>query len=485
MVLVDDRSQIDGLVQTIRGQSFEAWQLWFVCLGDKAGTFNDALRGEAYAEPRLHVVGATELSWQGNSWMPPGEGDYIVLLDGQAVLTPNALSHVVEAIRQTGADWIYTDDDRLDQAGRPCDPNLKGDFSPELALVDDYATRLAVARRGMVATAGGLRGEYGEAQIYDLLLRIVACGGRIQHLAEVGCHRLHSSAAVLGPQHRLAAERALLAATEVQASVEVGRCASPANLDVPRVKWPDRFLESSRVTIVIPTRDRVDLLHACVESLRRTVNPDRARLLIVDDHSEHATTHRYFRDLEGDPQWQCRVLHVGRADEGFNYSRLMNAASREVDTPLTLHLNNDVEAMAPGWLDQMAGWFSFKEIGVVGAKLLYPDDSIQHAGVLVAPWPSTPGHLFCRLSGNDDGYQWLPHRVRNVSAVTGACLLTRTSLFRELGGFDEQHLPVQFNDIDYCVKVIGAGQRIVYEPAAILRHDASSSRGSAYRLPRE
>ena len=145
-----------------------------------------------------------------------------------------------------------------------------------------------------------------------------------------------------------------------------------------------------------------------------------------------------------------------------------------------LHLNNDIEAIAPGWLDQLSGWLAFRDIGVVGAKLLYPDGSIQHAGVIVSPSHGAPGHLFNRLTGNDTGYQWLPHRVRNVSAVTGACLLTRTDLFHELGGFDEEHLGVQFNDTDYCLRAIATGKRVVYEPSAVLFHHESASRGRDY-----
>ena len=155
------------------------------------------------------------------------------------------------------------------------------------------------------------------------------------------------------------------------------------------------------------------------------------------------------------------------------------AAAREVHTPLMLHLNNDVKASRRGWLEQMAGWLSCPEIGVVGAKLLYDDGSLQHAGVFVMP-DQIPDHLFHRLRNDDPGYQWLPHRVRNVSAVTGACLLTRTDLFNQVGGLDEDNLAVQFNDIDYCLKVVGAGYRIVYEPAAMLAHVASGSRGARH-----
>jgi GT2 family glycosyltransferase len=205
----------------------------------------------------------------------------------------------------------------------------------------------------------------------------------------------------------------------------------------------------------------------------------RVKVLIVDDHSRQAETTAFLDELERTVHG-CRVLRTRAATDTFNYARLMNLAAREVDTPLMLHFNNDVEALTPGWLDQMRGWLTVPGVGVVGPKLLYPDGSIQHAGVMVMPGLFTPEHLFHRLLEDDAGYQWLPHRLRNVSAVTGACVLTSTALFHEVGGFDEEHLPVQFNDIDYCLRVIASGKRIVYEPAAVLSHRTSASRGDRH-----
>jgi GT2 family glycosyltransferase len=246
-----------------------------------------------------------------------------------------------------------------------------------------------------------------------------------------------------------------------------------------RVKWRQAGLSDADVTIVIPTRDRVDLLRSCLASLRRTLDMSRVKVLIVDDQSRQAETATFLAELERTAPG-CRILRTRAASDAFNYARLMNLAAREVDTPLMLHLNNDVEALTPGWLEQMKGWLTFPGVGAVGAKLLYPDGSIQHAGVIVVPGLFAIDHLFHRLRNDDPGYQWLPHRLRNVSAVTGACVLTRTALFHEVGGFDEEHLPVQFNDIDYCLRVIACGQRIVYEPAAVLCHQTSASRGGQY-----
>jgi GT2 family glycosyltransferase len=451
--------------------------LWFVHVDRPNG--KSAPLGAHAQDARIRSVLLEELTRTDGTWIPPGRSEYLVLLNPDTLLAPDALGKLAPVMSERTADWIYSDDDRRDSSGKRCDPYFKGAFSPELALTDDYATRLAVVRRQAIHDAGGLQSNCREAQIYDLLLRIVGGGGTVKHATEVACHRRSSVPPTLGPHHRAAAER-LMADRGIPASIHLGRRDSPSTFELQDIVWPRDLVAAQQVTIVIPTRDRVDLLARCIESIRRTVDLDRVRLLVVDDRSQHEETHRYLAMLVDDPKLRCRVLRPVPAGEPFNYARIMNAGSREVETDLMLHLNNDIEAISPGWLDRMTGWLAFADIGIVGAKLLYPDGSIQHAGVIVSPNLGAPGHLFAGLIGSDMGYQWLPHRVRNVSAVTGACLLTRTALFHELGGFDEEHLAVQFNDTDYCLRAIGAGKRVVYEPSAVLLHRESSSRGKGY-----
>ncbi len=319
--------------------------------------------------------------------------------------------------------------------------------------------------------------EAGAAQIYDLLLRFLQRGCSIHHLPVIGCHRHDRVPAALGIDHQRAAERVVLATR--RASIRVTQGVSPGGHELHAITWPADVLDSLPVTIVIPTRDRVDLLSRCIESIKCTV-PAGVGVLVIDDHSREPATAAYLRALDEDPSGAYRIVRMTGVDEGFNYARLMNTASREVRTPLMLHLNNDIEAIAPGWLQQMAGWLTVEDIGIVGAKLLDRHGAIDHAGVLVAPRQGAPEHMFTRLAADDPGYQWLPHRLRNVSAVTGACLLTRTADFLSLGGFDEDRLRVQFNDIDFCLRVVASGRRIVYEPAAVLCHDVSASRGQLH-----
>jgi GT2 family glycosyltransferase len=473
--LVDEPAHLDAVIQSVVSQSFEDWDVSLIPLRWRH-EYERIVEGRP-KDPRIRIVSLDQIVRTDGTWLPPGSSDSVVFLDAQSLLAPDALARIAQMTEREPDAWIYTDDDLLDDAGRRSDPNLKGAFSPELALVDDYATHLAVSPRRAIAQAGGLRPAYGGAQIYDLFLRVVESGQRVEHLADVCCHRRALVPPVLTERHRQAASEALArrgVPAEVVSEEDVER-----GVPGQRVRWHHTGLGGSAVTIVIPTRDRVDLLRPCVASLRRTVDMRRVKVLIVDDQSRQTETFTFLANFERMADG-CRVLRTRAASDAFNYARLMNLAAREVDTPLMLHLNNDVEALTPGWLEQMQGWLSLPGVGVVGPKLLYPDGSIQHAGVMVIPGLFTPAHLFHRLPSGDPGFQWLPHRLRNVSAVTGACLLTRTALFHDVGGFDEEHLSVQFNDIDYCLRVVASGERIVYEPAAVLCHRTSTSRVGQY-----
>jgi GT2 family glycosyltransferase len=470
VVVLGGKAPLDWLIDATRRAKMAAF--WVVWSGERP---SDAQRGslDRCAADRLRHAELGELSNRDGRWQPPGTAECVVLIDERTVPIGAGLARAVRGLRESHADWVYTDDDRVDANGQRLDAYFKGGFSPELLLFDDSATRLAAVRRDAITRAGGLSATAGDAQLVDLLFRVWRNGGRVHHLADVCCHRLEPVSSVPSERHRTVAREAVAAATNGKATIELSKDSRP------RVHWSRPAL-NARVTIVIPTRDRVELLRACVDTLNRTVDPGRADLLIVDDRSERVDTREYLDRLSHDSRVACRVLRAPDVGGPFNYSRLMNLAAEHVLTPLLLHLNNDIEAIEPGWLDQLAGWLSDPLVGAAGAKLIYRDGSIQHAGVFVSPWHGTPDHLFRRLAAGDPGYQWLADRTRNVSAVTGACLLTRTALYRELGGFDAEHLAVQFNDVDYCLRLAAQGFRIVYEPAAVLYHDESASRGRAF-----
>lgn len=482
------------MIESVMTQIYPNWEL---CLADDASTephvrkqlerakSQDARVKVVFRDKNGHIVEAT------NSAIDLASGDYIAFLDHDDVLTQDALLQVAECVeRDPAVDWIYTDEDKIDQDGRRYDPQFKGAWSPEMAITHNYTHHLSVIRRSLVLRAGRMRAGFEGAQDLDLFLRVAELtkAERIRHVPKICYHwRAHlESTASRGTQKNYvfaSARRAIkdaLARRGLMAEPALPSIAEERGLCLYQLKWSHQP-SSHQVTIVIPTRDRVDLLQRCVESLQRTVDPKIARLIIVDDHSSDATTRDFFSKLQRERILNCRVIASPGPDRGFNYSRLVNSAIPHITTPYLLHLNNDIEALQSGWLEDMLGWMSIPDVGVVGARLLYPDGRVQHAGVLVGPYGGLADHQFRNLPANEVGYLALVHAARNVSAVTGACMLTRTDVYKKLGGFDGERLGVEYNDVDYCLRVAQEGWRVVYSPQATLMHVSSASRGSDYK----
>lgn len=336
----------------------------------------------------------------------------------------------------------------------------------------------AVAGRG----SGGFRRGYEGAQELDLFQRVAERSPVVAHIPQVVYHwRAHAgSTASHGKQKHYvfeAARRAIadtVARRQLAARPTLSPLCDREALCLYQLKWDP---SSHATTIVIPTRDRADLSPRCVESLVATVDARRVKLIVVDDHSSDPAALAYLAFLERSGPLGCRVVRPPER-HGFNYARLMNIGSALCDTPYLLHLNDDVEALTPGWLDQLLGWFSLPEVGVVGALLRYPDGSVQHAGVVLGAHGGLPDHSYHRLPAGQVGTLCLVEAARDVSAVTGACMLIDTKLWRSLGGFDEQGFPVQYNDVDLCLRAAQVGRRVVYTPGAELQHVGSASRGS-------
>jgi GT2 family glycosyltransferase len=476
VALVDGRTDAGALLRSCERQTLTGWTLWLVC-ADGGGRAQAAAAAAAstLAAGRVRVTTAADLCGSADAWLPPGDTEYVLLLDGRTRLSGDGLASIHEAISGVNPpDWIYTDDDRCDESGRRHDPCLKGAFAPALAILDDQASRLAVVRRTAIASLGGCRPAYGSSQLSALLFRAQAAGIRISHCGADCAHHDRRDRDLDATERWRAADDHLGG----RGVVVIDRT-RVAGTPIPRVRWTATG-RGPAVTVIIPTRDRLELLVRCIDSLRHTVDWTRTQLLVVDDDSEQPETRGYFRQLTSAGGLPCRVLTVLRRGRPFNYAALMNQAAAEVTTPLVLHLNNDVRALEPGWIDQMAGWLEFADVGVVGCRLIHEDGSLQHGGVIVSPAGGALEHFQKWLVTGDPGYQRLPYLARDVSAVTGACLLTRSALLRDLDGFDEQNFAVQFNDVDFCLRAREAGWRVVYEGAVGLEHRAGATRGGTF-----
>jgi GT2 family glycosyltransferase len=485
---------LQELLDCVRRQIYPRWEL---CLADDASTqphvrrmLEDAARGDARIKP-VFRTGNGHIARATNSALALATGDFVALLDHDDLLPPDALLHVAAAIAtQPSAGYLYTDEDKIDDQGRRFDPQFKGGWSPEMAITHNYTHHLSVIRRAIVERVGGLRPEFNGAQDLDLFLRCFeqVAPADVIHVPYIGYHwRAHAeSTATRGDQKGYLFEAARRSIAEAVA--RRGLSATPVlppfaqdhALCLHQLAWPPGVLRRDDVTIVIPTRNRTDLLQRCLDSIARTTPRDAVRVIIVDDRSEDPDAVDFLLRLPERTDLRCTVIAAEPDPDGFNYSRLVNLGTRLAGTPLVLHLNNDVEAIAPGWLEDMAGWLSVPGVGIVGAKLLHPDETINHAGISLGHRDGLPHVLFEREPAAELGYLFLPQAARNVVAVTGACLLTRTDLYRRLRGFDEAALKVAYNDVDFCLRASAAGQRVVFTPRAVLRHAGSASRGDVY-----
>ncbi len=482
------------LLGCLQQQIYPRWEL---CIADDASPqphVRQILEAAAQGDPRIKPVFRAEnghISRATNSALDVATGEFVALLDHDDLLPHDALLHVAQAIaRHPTAGYLYTDEDKIDDTGRHFDPQFKGGWSPEMAVTHNYTHHLTVIRRAIVEKAGRLRPEFNGAQDLDLFLRCweLLDAKDVRHVPFIGYHwRAHAeSTATRGDQKGYlfaAARKGIAEAVHrrgLRAEPMLPEFAKHYALCLHQLKWDAAILRDNPVTIVIPTKNRVDLLRTCLDALARTTPRDSVKIVIVDDHSDDPATLAYLKELPARTDLRCEVVHASASADGFNYSRLVNLGTARADTPLVLHLNNDVEALTPGWLEDMAGWLSVPGVGVVGAKLLYPDGTINHAGISLSPEDGLAHVLFEREPAEDLGCLFLPHTARNVAAVTGACLLTRTDLYRQLAGFDEQKLPVAYNDVDYCLRAGAAGFRTVVTPQAVLRHVGSASRGQAY-----
>ena len=482
------------LLDSLQSQIYPLWEL---CIADDASPqlhVRRILEKAAQTDPRIKPVFRSEnghISRATNSALEVASGEFIALLDHDDTLPHDSLLHVAQAIVENPqAGYLYTDEDKIDDDGRHFDPQFKGDWSPIMALTHNYTHHLTVIRRETVQKVGGLRPEFNGAQDIDLFLR---CWEHIHdrdviHVPFIGYHwRAHAeSTASRGDQKSYLFEAARNAIAEglnhrgLRGKPILPEIAQDYALCLHQVQWDPAILSKNPVTIVIPTKDHADLLRTCLDSIASTTPLESVKVIVVDDNSSEPEALVYLKTLSDRTDLKCEVISAPASPEGFNYSRLVNLGTARVDTPLVLHLNNDVEALKPGWLEDMAGWLIAQSTGIVGAKLLYPDGTINHAGISISRDDALPYVLFEREPVGELGALFLPHAARNVAAVTGACLLTRTELYRELNGFDEAKLPVAYNDVDYCLRAEAAGYYSVFTPQAVLQHVGSATRGNDY-----
>lgn len=470
---------LDAAVASVRKQRYERWEL---CLCDDAspdgGVTTAELARLAALDARIKVTARREnggISRATNDAVALATGEFVMLLDQDDELANGALALVAQALVGDGTvDVLYADEDKLDLTGARVEPYFKPDWSPDLLLSNMYLGHPLVVRRSLWLELGGERPERDGSQDYDLALRATARARTVAHVPRIAYHwrKTEGSTALdytAKPQSDIAARAAL--ADALAAHGEEGEIEDGMHEGTFRIRR--RIDDGLRVSIIVPFRDGTPLLDLCVRTLHETIAYPHWELVLVDNDSGEPETRAYCESLAG--HQRVRLLSY---PGDFNWSAINNFAAAQCDSDVLLFLNSDIEARHDGWLEAMLEHAQRPEIGVVGSRLLYPDGRIQHAGVVLGLGGGVAWHAFCFLPGDHPGYFAQPRVVRNWSAVTGACMMTRRDVFERLGRFDET-LAVAFNDIDYCLRAGAEGLRVVYTPFAELVHHESAARGRA------
>jgi GT2 family glycosyltransferase len=469
---VPDPSLFRRTVESLRGQVYPRWQLCLAVPAAVHAALKPAIDGATSSEPRLTVAVSEVAAATLGDAMRVATGALIGVVDPGDLLAPDALLALVEAFEtRPRVDLVYSDEDLIDANGRRSNPCLKPDWSPDLLLATNYLGRLVLVRRSVIDTVGGFRPEFGSGAAYDLWLRVAEETDRIVRVPKVLYHRWPPDPA--GPDRDAVAMHrfALLAALRRRAldgdvePLPIPFGAEPAF--VPRF----RLRGCPLVSIVIPTRDRRPFLEQAIRSVLDRTAYDRYEVVVVDNDSRDPETLDYLERLTA----PCRVV---RWSGEFNFSAICNFGARHAEGDQLLFLNNDVEVLRPDWLTAMLEHAQRPEVGVVGAKLLYPDGRIQHAGIVVGVADGAV-HAFRRWPGEPERGLRLADLVRDCSAVTAACMMVRRLVFEEAKGFDEA-FRVAFNDVDLCLRILARDRRVVYTPRALLVHWEGATRGRVH-----
>jgi GT2 family glycosyltransferase len=462
-------------VLSVLAQSYQNWELCLCDDGSDDPALAEALDHLASADVRIKVMALDQnvgISRATNRALEAASGEFVVLLDHDDVLAADALAEIAAVVAaQDDVDVVYSDEDKLDELDRPFQPHFKPDWDPDLLLAYPYLGHVTVIRTELLRRIGGFRPEFDGSQDYDVMLRATEVARRIVHIPKVLYHWRVVAGSAAGdteakPWAHLASRRALEDALDrrgIAAVVEVGPFRGAYHVR-------RKILDSPTVSVIIPFRDQAALTVACLESLDRDPGYEISDVVLVDNGSTEPETRALRQRLERRPG--TRILDYPGE---FNWAAINNFAAATCQTDMLLFLNNDIEATSPGWMHALVELGQRPEVGAVGARLVYPDGKLQHAGVVLG-MGGVASHIFIGMPKGVRGYFSWDGVVRGYSAVTAACMLVRRSVFEELGGFDEV-FAVAFNDVDFCIRLGRAGYRLLYTPHAELTHYESVSRG--------
>ena len=449
-----------------------------LCIADGSGTDDSVekvVKEYQKKDPRVRYRRLEKnegIAGNTNAAIEMASGDYLALFDHDDLLSPNALFEVASAIEKEKADVIYTDEDKVtSDLKEHFQPHFKPDFNPDLLCANNYICHLFVVKRSLALKLGGQDPAYDGAQDYDFIFRCTENAEKIVHVAKILYHwRVHQASTADNPSSKLyafdAGKRAIEAhLARIGAKAEVSHT---KDLGFYRVKY--QVQGNPMVSIVIPNKDEKETLKKCLESIWKKTSYSNYEIILVENNSTTQEIRDYYKELDG--KERVRVVYW---DKEFNYSAINNFGISHAKGEYILCLNNDITVISPDWLEELLANCQRPEVGIVGARLYYPDNTIQHAGIVLG-MGGCAGSLFVGLARSRGGYLHKAALQQDLSAVTAACFMVKKEVFEKAGGFEEK-LAVAFNDVDFCLKVRHAGYLVVYNPYAELYHHESKTRG--------
>lgn len=468
---------LKDMIRSVEQQTYKNWEL---CLSDGSGEdspLEEILKKYEEKDYRIKVIRnkkPLQISDNTNKALEKASGDWIAFMDHDDLLAPDALFECVKIINEdSDVDMIYTDEDKISMDGKEFfQPNFKSDFNIDMLRATNYFCHLTMVKKELYCLAGNLNSEYDGAQDYDFVLRCVEHAGKIKHIPKVLYHwRAHKDSTAENPESKRYAFEA--GARAIQAHYDrvgiMAKVESTKYMGFYRSRY--QINESPLVSVIIPNKDHIDDLEKCISSIENRASYRNIEYIIIENNSEKKETFKYYEELKN----RNSKVKVVVWDDEFNYSSINNYGVSFANGEYYLFLNNDTEIINDNCIEELLGYCQRLDVGAVGARLYYPDKTIQHAGVVIG-LQGVAGHAFAGDDENSPGYFGRIIIAQDYSAVTAACVMVKKEAFEKVEGFDPR-LAVAFNDIDFCLKLRKAGYLIVYNPYAELFHYESKSRG--------
>lgn len=466
------------MVASVTTQTYQNWELILVNASPENAELSDAILQAQMEDGRIVVetLAANEgISLNTNAGIRLAKGGFTCFLDHDDLLEPNALFEYAKAINQhPDTDLIYCDEDKLDPSGTYINPYFKPDFSIDLLRNNNYICHFLSIRKSLLETLPPNTRDYDGAQDYNLILHAVEHARRVKHVPKVLYHWRISETSTAGnaDDKPYATEAGIKALKEHFERVGLRATVQKEERPFTYKVFYDVPQNNPLVSIIIPSKDHIKLLDTCLSSISKLSTYRNFEIVIVENNSTEKETFEYYDTICN--RFSEMAIMVVTWEHEFNFSKIVNYGAQYASGEYLILLNNDTEVITPNWIEILLGIASREDVGAVGAKLLYPDDTLQHAGVGFGD--DVAAHYFSNLPRGNHGYYCFDDAQRNVSAVTAACMMTKTSIFNSIGGFNQDYA-VAYNDVDYCLRLRAKGCLITYTPEAELYHYESVSRG--------